>query len=62
MNTKETNKNISDTPDKKLTASHPTAISDEFVPLPLDNIKDALHAETDSIFDFIPNPKNIKYK
>lgn len=53
---------VSNKTDKDLAASYPTANSHEFVPKPTDDIKVNSPVSSDEIFDFIPQPKNLKYK
>lgn len=53
---------VSNKTDKKLAASYPTANSHEFVPKPTDSIKSDSPVSSEEIFDFIPQPKNLKYK
>lgn len=53
---------VSDKTDNNLAASYPTAYSHEFVPKPSDDIKVNSPVSSEEIFDFIPEPKNLKYK
>lgn len=53
---------VSDKPDSRLAGPYPTAHSNEFVPIPLDQIPTDSPRASEDIFDFIPTPKNNKYK
>ncbi len=53
---------VSNEPDANLAGPYPTANSEEFVPKPLENIKDAPVSNSDELYDFIPKLKPDKYK
>ncbi len=53
---------VSDKPDSSLAGPYPTAHSEEFVPIPIDDLPTSVPQASDSLFDFIPTPKKDKYK
>ena len=46
---------------KTLASPAPTSQSNEYVPLPLNDITNSLTADSSDIFDFIPEIKGKKY-
>lgn len=62
MKKKKNYRDVRNKTDKNLAASYPTANSHEFVPKPTDDIKVNSPVSSEEIFDFIPQPKNLKYK